>query len=115
VLPVDQRLRDSSAFRRTVRSGRRCGGPALVLHLGAGSSTGPRVGFVVSRAVGNAVTRNRVRRRLRHLVKQRLADLPVSAELVVRALPRAAGLGSAELGTELDRCLVRVRSTGAAT
>jgi ribonuclease P protein component len=88
----------------------------LVVHLleGDDSSTGPRVGFVVSKAVGNAVVRNRVRRRLRHLVKSHLSSLAPSAALVVRALPAAAGLSSAELGTELARCLKRIRSTGAA-
>ncbi len=43
------------------------------------------MGFVVSKAIGNAVARNRVKRRLRHLV----AGLPTPfvADVVVRALP----------------------------
>ncbi len=65
----------------------------------------PRVGFVVSRAVGNAVVRNRVKRRLRHLVREHLSSLPGSAVLVVRALPAAAAASSAELGADLARCL----------
>jgi ribonuclease P protein component len=64
---------------------------------------------VVSKAVGNAVVRNRVRRRLRPLVRMNLADLPAGSDLVVRALPPAADLGSEELGVELARCLERVR------
>jgi ribonuclease P protein component len=123
VLPADQRLRDSRAFRRTVRTGRRAGGPALVVHLRSIEPAGlppsaPRVGFVVNKAVGNAVVRNRVRRRLQHLVKANLAELPASSELVVRALPPAAALSSVELGAELARCLERVRRgtpAGAAT
>jgi ribonuclease P protein component len=56
---------------------------------------GPRIGFVVSGALGNAVTRNRVRRRLRHLATAHVAETPVGVEpcaidIVVRALPRAA-------------------------
>jgi ribonuclease P protein component len=50
---------------------------------------GPRVGFVVSAALGNAVTRNRVKRRLRHLAAAHLADTPDGIDIVVRALPRA--------------------------
>ena len=49
-----------------------------------------RVGFVVSRAVGSAVTRNRVKRRLRHLMRERVAGLDRGSLLVVRANPAAA-------------------------
>ena len=50
--------------------------PLMVVHLlasrpsaSAGSAVTPRVGFVVSKAVGPAVTRNLVKRRLRHLAR----------------------------------------------
>ena len=84
-----------------------------MLHLAEGGDpasgpTTPQVGFVVSRAVGNAVVRNRVRRRLRHLVRDRLGDVPGGAVLVVRALPDAAGASSDELRADLARCLERV-------
>ena len=116
MLAADQRLRDSDDFRRTIRSGRRAGGAVLVVHLlvDDGHTGPPRAGFVVSRAVGNAVVRNRVKRRLRHLVMDVLAELPGSATLVVRALPPAASLDSAELRAELTRCLERVRRGAAA-
>ena len=71
----------------------------------------PRVGFVVSRAVGPAVTRNLVKRRLRHLCRDRLHVLPPGSMLVVRALPGAASAGYEELGRELDRCLAKARNT----
>lgn len=71
-----------------------------------------RIGFVVSKAVGPAVTRNRVKRRLRHLAREQLSDLetrlPGSAVLVVRALGPSAGATSAELRADLVRCLGRV-------
>jgi ribonuclease P protein component len=119
VLAADQRLRDSDAFRRTVRSGRRAGGAALVVHLYVGSPVDSpaddspqeapaKVGFVVSKGVGSAVVRNLVKRRLRHVVKDFLASLPSSSELVVRAQPSAATMSSAELRVELARCLQRV-------
>src|SRR5262245_32240647 len=66
----------------------------------------PRAGFVVSRAVGGAVARNRVRRRLRHLMRDRLVSLPAGTDVVVRALPGAATRSSAALGVDLDRALV---------
>ena len=68
----------------------------------------PRAGFVVSKAVGNAVVRHRVTRRLRHLVASRLDALPAGAMLVVRALPPAATATSRELGADLDSGLRKV-------
>ena len=47
-----------------------------------------RVGFVVSKKVGNAVTRNRVKRRLRHIVRGYMPT--VGTDVGVRALPDAA-------------------------
>lgn len=81
----------------------------MVLHLlpGDGPGAGPRVGFVVGRVVGNAVRRHEVSRRLRHLVRARLARLEPEDRLVVRATPAAAGLSSAELGRDLDAALSR--------
>lgn len=67
----------------------------------------PRVGFVVSRAVGNSVVRHRVQRRLRHLCRARLVVLPAGSAVVVRALAPAAVATYQELGAELDRCLER--------
>lgn len=62
----------------------------LVLHATRSTRPVSRAGFVVPRAVGNAVVRNRVKRRLRHLVAERLPSAPQPLELVVRALPEAA-------------------------
>ncbi|RYP83776.1 ribonuclease P protein component [Nocardioides guangzhouensis] len=109
MLPRAHRLTAGGDFRRATREGRRAGCTTLVVHLLVTPGTDPaRVGFVVSKAVGNAVTRNRVQRRLRHLAREHLASLPGSAVLVVRALPPAAVASYAELGADLDRCLGRV-------
>lgn len=123
MLPAAHRLRSSDEFRRCIRGGRRCGGRLLVVHLfrspaghlaalpeaepESGSGGPPKAGFVVSRAVGNAVVRNRVKRRLRHLVRERIAELPDGTLLVVRALAPAATASYPELGEALDRSLQR--------
>jgi ribonuclease P protein component len=114
VLPAAHRLTDGATFREAIRSGRRAGRRTLVVHLWVDETSGAdgrtaRVGFVVSKAVGNAVVRNQVKRRLRHLAREHLATLPGSAVLVVRALPAAATASSAELGADLERCLQRTR------
>ena len=111
MLPPSQRLTAPEQFRAVVRRGRRSGGPVLVLHLLVPESgqavAQPRAGFVVSKAVGNAVTRNLVKRRLRHLVAERLEGLPDHALLVVRAQPAAATASYDDLGREVDRLLDR--------
>jgi ribonuclease P protein component len=66
------------------------------------------VGFVVSKAVGASVTRNRVKRRLRHLMRERLGSLPDGTLAVIRAMPASAVASYQELGAEIDRCLHRV-------
>ena len=73
-----------------VRSGIRVGRPTLVLHARTKQGPPSRAGFVVSKAVGNAVTRNRVKRRLRHLVAGSLPSTLVPLDVVVRALAPAA-------------------------
>src|SRR3954451_12487650 len=90
VLPVAHRMRRAADFEQAVRRGARGGRDTLVVHLTTQTDhapTGPVVGLVVSKAVGNAVTRNLVKRRLRELVRARLSGLPGDAGLVVRALP----------------------------
>jgi ribonuclease P protein component len=95
-------MSNSEDFRRTTRSGVRVGRPTLVVHAGpAVSGEGGRVGFVVSKQVGNAVTRNRVKRRLRHLVAAQLVSTPPGINFVVRALPPAA---TATTGLAADLC-----------
>lgn len=96
MLPADHRMRRSADFRRTVRHGVRSGRRTLVVHaLRAEATEGSLVGFVVSKAVGTAVRRNRVRRRLRHLARARLSAEIEPALVVVRALPPAASAGAA--------------------
>ena len=90
MLPQTARLHESADFRRVTRSGVRSGRPTLVVHAASGTGPQSRVGFVVSKAVGGAVVRNRVKRRLRHLVAQQLVTAPTGRDVVVRALPAAA-------------------------
>ena len=109
MLPAEHRLTDGEVFRAATRRGSRCGSSTLVAHLWAEGPEGPaRVGFVVSRAVGNAVVRNRVKRRLRHLAREHVSSLPGSCVLVVRALPAAGAAPADRLGADLAHCLDRL-------
>jgi ribonuclease P protein component len=112
VLAAAQRLRRSGDFAAAIRGGRRVGRGTVVVHLlleEPAQATTARAGFVVSKAVGNAVVRNKVRRRLRHLVRPLLDDLPAGSTLVVRALPKAADAGFPVLSSDLEAALAAAR------
>jgi ribonuclease P protein component len=110
LLAAAARLRRREDFTATVRAGRRATRGALVVHLTLPTAppdparpdpASARAGFVVSKAVGDAVTRNKVKRRLRHLVRAELGSLPSGADVVVRALPDAASRSYAQLEIDL--------------
>lgn len=112
MLPPTARMRRKAEFAAAIRGGRRFGRPLLVGHLAVrpDADEPPKVGFVVSRAVGQAVVRNRVRRRLRHLAAGYLHSLPGGSLLVLRANPQAATARQADLAAEVDvvvRALLR--------
>ncbi|AXI78623.1 ribonuclease P protein component [Peterkaempfera bronchialis] len=132
MLPTENRLRRRQDFATAVKRGRRAGKPLLVVHLSRGAEAagadgggrndfGPhspgetappaRAGFVVSKAVGPAVVRNLVKRRLRHLVRERMALLPAGSLIVVRALPPAGAANYADLERDLDAALKRLLRT----
>jgi len=62
-----------------------------------------RVGLTVSRKVGNAVIRNRVKRWLREAIRQQSALVPQGFDAVVIAHPQAAGSSLQELQQDLIR------------
>jgi ribonuclease P protein component len=103
MLPPAARLRRPAEFRAALRGGSRAGRPLISGHLLVRPADEPaRVGFVVSRKVGPAVVRNRVKRQLRHLARGRLSSLPGGSLLVLRANPRAATARQEDLAAELD-------------
>lgn len=83
------RLHTGEQFRTITRGGVRSARSHVVVHLSLLPQDGdaPRVGFVVSKRIGNAVVRNRVTRRLREIVRPQFEGLPPGSAIVLRALP----------------------------
>lgn len=108
VLPPQHRLRRSEDFRSVIRKGNRAGGRYVVLHVLTESTRPSRVGFVVSKAIGNAVTRNRVKRRMRHAVHVLIEELAHPVKIVVRALPRSSEASFSELLREIRHGLGKI-------
>ena len=93
--------------------------PDLVVHalrsVGGGPGDGPRIGLVVSKAVGSAVQRHRVARRLRHVARTVIDELDPGDRVVIRALPSSRHAISARLEQELRTALRRTRARSQAS
>lgn len=107
MLPTNQRLRDSADFSAVLRSRRsgRAAGPRLVVTATTSNADSHRVGLVVSKAVGNAVVRNRTKRVLRHRMAALFPTLPEHLDVVIRANPAAGTAPAADLRRDLDGLL----------
>lgn len=109
-MPAKQhRVTRGDDYRRIVRSGRRVGGAFCITHAVLHTPETPaRFGFIISKSVGGAVIRNRVRRRLKGIVEQQLQHGFSGADVVFRALPASADASYEQLAHETRRALERV-------
>lgn len=110
MLPARYRMRRSAEFSATVSRGARAVQPDVVVHaLHEGTdATGPRVGLIVSKAVGNAVERHRVSRRLRHAARTVIPALDPTDRVVIRARAGSSAAPSSRLEQQLQRALERL-------
>ena len=72
------------------------------------NSNPPRFGFVVSKAVGNAVQRNLVKRRARAVFGAEMQRFAAGQTIVLRALPGLAELDFAAMATEVSNALSKL-------
>jgi ribonuclease P protein component len=106
--PRRRRLSRSAEFERVYRQGRSKGNRFLVLYAfprDASAAEGPRLGLSVSRRVGGAVDRNRVKRVLREAFWEEARRLPADADYVVVARPEALPLAEREGTPGIRRAL----------
>ena len=104
------RLTDSPEFERVYRQGTAYRGRLFSVHAFPNEHGTPRLGLSVSRKVGNAVTRNAVRRRLREVFRSCVSETSRELDLVVSARPAAAEATFEELREEFGKSLDRVGS-----
>ena len=106
--PKRVRLLRSTDFRRVYDQGSRFSGPMFAAFCLRGAvDDGPRIGFTVPRALGKAVLRNRIKRRMREAVRMRLDGLKSSWSIVINPRSRSLTAPTAELEREVERLFQR--------
>lgn len=103
MLARENRLLKADDFRSTMKAGRKVSSDHLVIYLKreASEETKSRFGFVVAKSTGGAVKRNLVKRRMREIARELLAEIPAGLTVVIRTLPGSAELDWKNLRQEL--------------
>lgn len=101
-----QRIKRPAEFRRVFAQGKRAGGACANLVVLQNDLTHSRLGLSVSKRVGSAVTRNLVKRRLRHAV----ADMNIASgwDVVITARPQASSVSYARLDESIKKSFKRL-------
>jgi ribonuclease P protein component len=110
MLPKHSRLKRTKDFARVRRFGRFAGSPLLALYVQRSRDPLVLVGFSVSKKVGKATVRNRVKRRLREALRHRLSRVLPGQHLVFVARPRAAAATFEQLSASVDHVLTKSRA-----
>lgn len=107
-----ERLRRSSEYQRVFQHGKKLVSPTFVLYVLPTSELCSRLGMAVSRQVGKAVVRNRVKRRLRELFRRHKALLQPACDVVFVARRGAAEASLEEFTRQFLVLLRRYQRTG---
>lgn len=106
--PRSLHLRRPGEFKKNRQLGRSRRSSHLVVSLSPGPGPGPRLGLTVSRKVGGAVKRNRLKRRLREVFRLELERFPADTDVVIVALPGSDRLSLEQIRHQVLGCLERL-------
>lgn len=109
MLPGQLRLKHTQDFERVKQQGDYWRDRLLKLNVAPNNLAYSRFGFVVNRRVGNTVTRNKVKRRLRASIYRFLPALRAGYDIVIIATPYAANTSYRDLEAVLQTLLQRAR------
>lgn len=105
-LPKSRRLRKRSEFQKVYGEGQRVSGTLFTLFIRQSSADAPgRFGMTVSKKVGRAVARGRVKRLLRESVRLHWDLFPAGSEAVFHAKPLMRDADFAAVQSEVKRAL----------
>ena len=106
------RLRKRPEFIRLSKTGRRLQNAHFIILFAPGRHQRSRLGVTVTKRVGNAVTRNRIKRLFREFFRLREEDDKNKLDINIIAKKEAAGLTSAETFAELERVFNKIERYG---
>jgi len=107
------RLRKHADFETVYHNGRRLFSAHMTVFFLRRESREVRVGFTVPRALGTAVERNRIRRRMREAVRLSLAAAGTGVDVVIHPKKSVLKAAFAELRGETEQAFARIKSQGA--
>ena len=108
--PKSVRLLRHADFERVYQQGRRHFSPSMtVFFLERESGDGPRIGLTVGKVLGNAVARNRIKRRMREALRKKFGPLSGKVDVVINPKKSAAALEMPKLEAEIERAFAAVQ------
>ena len=102
------RLRKREDFDRIYKGGARHSSANLMVIFLAAAGDGSRVGFTAGKALGGAVVRNRIRRRLREAVRRHLQELRIPADVVFHPRKSVLRAEFSQLEAEVTRAFAAI-------
>jgi ribonuclease P protein component len=121
---ADYRLRKHAEYQRVYREGRKQFSSSMsyffaIRSKGSPSPAGPRVGLTAGKVLGNAVERNRIKRRMRDIVRRRVSFVHADVDIVLHPRKSVLTIDFAKLESEVVRIFTTiddaVRKTTATT
>jgi len=108
--PKTARLLKHADFERVYQHGRRHFSPSMTVFFLEREVAGvPRVGLTVGKVLGGAVTRNRIKRRVREAVRRHLVLLTANVDVVINPKKSASAIETAKLEAEMERAFTAVQ------
>lgn len=105
-----QRIKKNTEFQRVFKKGKSFANRQFIVYMLKGDQEEFRIGLSVSKKVGNAVARNRIKRFIRQAFLELKSDLSPNADYVIIARPQAANLDFHESKKSLEHVLKIARA-----
>ncbi|MDD4531726.1 MAG: ribonuclease P protein component [Candidatus Pacebacteria bacterium] len=103
MLPKENRLKKEKEFEAVFKGGRTIRGNNIFLRYLANGTDKTKVGFVVSKKVSKlAVKRNRIKRRMREIVRLKKKDIKEGLSVIFVALPSSGDAGYEEIKRDIE-------------